>query len=69
MSKVVIGLPEIQIDHEGVCKGCAQGKNTSNPFPSSNKKEKGILEIVHSDVCELMSTTSLRGYVYYLLYL
>ena len=28
-------------------------------------KGKGILDIVHSDVCGPMSTTSLRGYVYY----
>ena len=65
MSKVVTGLPEFHISHEGVCKGCAQGKNTDNPFPSSNSKEKWILEIFHSDVCRPMSTTSLRGYVYY----
>jgi hypothetical protein len=26
MSKMVTGLPKIQVDHEGMCKGCAQGK-------------------------------------------
>ena len=45
--------------------GCAQGKNTENPFPSSNSKAKGILDIVHSDVCGPTSATSLRMYVYY----
>ena len=45
VSKVVTGLPEIQIDHEGVCKGCAQGKNTKNPYPNSDNKSKGILFI------------------------
>ena len=48
-----------------MCKGCAQGKNTKNPYPSSNSKEKGILDIVHSYVCGKMQTTSLRKYVYY----
>ena len=65
VSKVVTGLLEIWINHEGVCKRCAQGKNTKNPFPSINNKEKGLLEIVHSDVCGPMSTTSLRGHAYY----
>ena len=65
MSKVVKVLREIQINNEGVCKGCDQGKNTMNPFPSSNSKAKEILDIIHSDVCEPMSTTSLSGYVYY----
>ena len=51
---VVTGLPEIQINHEGVCKGCSQGKNIKNPFPSRNIKEKGILDILHSYVCKPM---------------
>ena len=58
-------LPEIQIEHEGVCKGCAQGKNTKNPYMKSDKKSKGILDIIHLNICGLMQTTSLSGYVYY----
>ena len=27
VSKVVIGLQELKVDHEGICKGCAQRKN------------------------------------------
>ena len=64
-SKAVEGLPEMKAKHEGVCKGCAKGKNTKKTFPSSESKEKGILEIIHSDVCEPMSSSSLSGYVYY----
>ena len=63
--KVVTGPPEIQINYEGVCKGCAQGKNTNNPFASSNNKPKGVLDIVYSYVCKPMSDISLNGYVYY----
>ena len=65
VSKVVTGLLEIQIENEGVCKGCAQGKNTKNPFPKSDSKSKWILDIIHSDICGPMQTTSLSGYVYY----
>ena len=60
-----MGLLEIQIDHEGVCKGCAQGNNTKNPYPNSDNKENEILDIIHLDICMPMQTTSLRGYVYY----
>ena len=42
-----------------------EGKNTKNTFPSSESKAKGILEIIHSDVCSPMSSSSLSGYVYY----
>ena len=60
--KVVEGLPEIQAKH-GVCKGCAKGKNIKKTFPSSESKGKGILEIIHSDVCGPMSSCSLSGYI------
>ena len=65
VSKVVTGLPEIQIEYEGVCKGCARGKNTKNPFPKIDSKAKGILDIIHSDICGPMQATSLSGHSYY----
>ena len=63
--KTVEGLPEIQAKHDGVCKGCAKGKNTKKTFPSSERKEKGILEIIHSDVCGPIVSSSVSKYVYY----
>jgi transposase InsO family protein len=48
-----------------MCKGCAQGKNVKNPFPRTNSRAKGVLDIVHSDVCRQMSTPFLNGYIYY----
>ena len=46
MRKVVTGLPYLKIDHEGTCKGCARGKNIKNPFPKSETKTKGTLELI-----------------------
>ena len=57
-SKAVESIPEIQANHEGVCKGCAKGKNTKKTFPSSESKAKGILEIIHFDVCGPISSSS-----------
>ena len=65
MSKVVIGLPNLNLEHDGTCKGCAQGKNIKNPFPKSDTKTKGTLELIHSDVCGPMPSISLSGYEYY----
>ena len=65
ISKVVEGLPEIQTKYEGFFKGCVKGKNTKKTFPSNKSKAKGILEIIHSDVCGPMSSSSLSRYVYY----
>jgi hypothetical protein len=46
--KVVTALPEFKIDHEGMCNGCAQGKNIKNPFSKRDSKAEGVLELIHS---------------------
>jgi hypothetical protein len=63
--RVVTGLLELKGDHEGVCDGCAQGKNIKNPFPKRDRKAEGVLELIHSDVCGPMPSSSNNGYVYY----
>jgi hypothetical protein len=62
--KVVTSLPELKVDHEGVCDGCTQGKNIKNPFQKRDNKV-GVLELIHSDVCGPMPSSSINGYVYY----
>jgi transposase InsO family protein len=62
--KAVTGLPELNVDHEGVCNGCAQGKNIKNLFPKRDSKAEGVLELIHSDVCGPMPSSSMTGYVY-----
>ena len=59
----------MEIKHEGICKGCAKGKNIKNPFPKSETKTKGTLELIHSDVCGPMSSTSLSGFEYYITFI
>jgi transposase InsO family protein len=63
--KAVTGLPKLKVEHEGVRNGCAQGKNIKNPFPKRNNKVEGALELIHSDVCGPMPSSSISGYVYY----
>ena len=59
----------MKIKHEGICKGCAKGNNIKNPFPKSETKTKGMLELIHSDVCGPMSSTSLSGFEYYITFI
>ena len=63
--KYVSGLLDIQEKNEGICKGCAKGKNAKKTFLNSESKDKGMLHIVHSDVCEPMYSSSLSRCVYY----
>jgi transposase InsO family protein len=66
---MVMGLPKIQIQHKGVFKGCALGKNVKGSFPSSENRSKEILDLIHSDVCGPMSVASLNVYLYYVLFI
>jgi transposase InsO family protein len=65
----VTGMPDFLNDHDGVCRGCVLGKNVKGSFPSSGRRSKGILDLVHSDICGPMSTQSLFGYLYYVLFI
>jgi hypothetical protein len=55
--------------HEGICKGCALGKNIKRPFPSSNNRSKEILDLIHSDVCGPMPIISIGGSLYYVIFI
>jgi hypothetical protein len=57
--KAVTDLSELKGDHKGVCNGCAQGKNIKNPFPKRDSKTEGVLELIHSDVCGPMPSSSI----------
>jgi hypothetical protein len=36
LNKMVTVLSDIQVEHDGVCKGCALGNNAKGSFSSSN---------------------------------
>ena len=46
-----------------------ESKEHKNPFSKRDPKTKGILELVHSDVCGPMPSTYLSGYVYYVTFI
>ena len=49
-----------------VCEGCMKGRQTREPFPSSEHRGRHLLELVHSDVCGPINPKSLGGHRYYL---
>ena len=50
-------------------KDVQKGNNIKNPFPKSETKAKGMLELIHSDACDPMPSTSLSGYEYYVTFI
>ena len=62
-------LPDFSTEQSGVCRGCALGKYTKTAFSSSDSRLEGVLELIHSDLCGPVSTSSLTGYEYYITFI
>lgn len=64
---MVRGLPKIRRVEE-YCDGCALGKQHRTPFPSASSfRAQQSLELVHTDLCGLISPTTPGGNNYFLL--
>jgi transposase InsO family protein len=66
---MVTGPLDIQVERDRVCKGCTLCKNIKGSFTSNDSRSKGILDIIHSDVCRQMAMPSLGNFVYYVLFI
>ena len=69
LRKVSTGFLEFGDQHNGVCRGCALGKNDKRLFQSSDSKSKGILDLIHSDLCGPMSDATLSGFSYFVTFI
>ena len=56
------------LDYESFddCGPCLMGKMTKNPFSGTMERATDLLEIIHTDVCGLMSVEARGGYHYFL---
>ena len=60
---------EFSYEHDGICKGCDIGMNTKKYFPNSSNKSKTILDVIHSDICGPMTSPSMSGGLYYVIFI
>jgi transposase InsO family protein len=61
---MVEGMSNCTLDFD-FCEHCIYGKQNRVRFPSGATREKGILELIHSDVFGPVHVPSLGKYVYY----
>lgn len=64
LKKIVPRVPKLSTKHDDVFRGCVLRKYAKATFPRSVKREDGVLGIIHSDICGMMSTRSLSGAKY-----
>ena len=50
------------------CEPCLMGKMTKTPFSGTMERATDLLEIIHTDVCGLMSVYPRGGYHYFLIF-
>jgi len=51
-----IGVSELSMERDDVCRGCALGKYAKVAFPRSKHKAKSVLGLIHLDIYRPMST-------------
>jgi hypothetical protein len=69
LQKIVIGMPVFSFEHDSVCRGCALDKYTKKPYPLSNRKSNGILDLIHFNLCGPMTAPSMNGCIYYIIFI
>jgi transposase InsO family protein len=69
LGEITTGLPPCSVDSHEVCNGCTLGKYAKTSYPSRDDRAKGILELIHSDICGPFSSPSLRGFRYYVIFI
>lgn len=62
--KLVLGLPQLEVNREILCVGCQYGKAHQLPFDDSKFQAKAPLELVHSEVFEPVKHASISGMRY-----
>ena len=66
---MVTGFPEFITNHSDVCRGCSLGKYTQTIFTRSDSRSARVLDLIHSDLCDPMSSISLIGFEYYVTFI
>jgi hypothetical protein len=69
LRQAVTWLPKFITERHDPCKGCTMGKYARRPFPPSEHRTKGVLDLIHSDICGPMSAESVSGFKYFVLFI
>ena len=68
MNKLVgVGMFDMSdINALTTCESCLKGKMTKIPFKGHAERAKGLLDLIHTDVCGPLSITTKHGHAYFI---
>jgi len=70
LSKGMVGGVNIKNEDLSFCKTCTEGKMTKQPFSGTgNTKSTKLLQLVHSDICGPIPTSSIGGGRYFITFI
>ena len=52
-----------------VCTSCLEEKMTKRPFSTKDNRSKGVLELIHTDVCGPLNVRARRGFEYFITFI
>ena len=59
-------LDSFDFESFDTCESCLLGKMTKSPVTGTSERVSDLLELVHSDVCGLMSSVARGGFQYFI---
>ena len=59
-------LDSFDFESFDTCESCLLGKMTKSPFTHKGERAKELLGLIHTNVCEPFSTSTRRGYLYFI---
>ena len=51
------------------CESCLAGKMTNSPFSGTRERATELVELIHTDVCDPMSTHAREGFSYFITFI
>ena len=66
---IMEGIPRKPFNYLPICEGCIYGKQYRQKFPLHTHQSKQPLELVHSDLCGPLQTSSITGNNYFITFI
>ena len=67
--KTITRVLELSTKRDDVCRGCVLEKCAKVTYQRSSNRAKGVLGLIHSDICGPMSTRTLSGAEYFVTFI
>lgn len=69
LREIVTMVQALDTEHDDVCRGCMLRKYAKATFPRSDRRENGMLGLIHLDICGPMYNRAFSGVEYFVTFI